>query len=66
MMPKATANLRRILVNANASTRFGARNRATVRELGQIVRSVDPEKQDDLKEFAAALVDQEQQLEYRH
>src|SRR5262249_443874 len=43
MMPKATANLSRILVNANASTRFGARNRATVRELGQIVRSADPE-----------------------
>ena len=30
-----------------------------VRELGQIVRSAGPEKQDDLKEFASALVDQE-------
>ena len=30
-----------------------------VRELGQIVRSADPEKQDDLKEFASTLVDQE-------
>src|SRR5215467_3105594 len=30
-----------------------------VRELGQIVRCADPEKQDDLKEFASALVDQE-------
>jgi len=30
-----------------------------VRELGQIVRCADPEKQDDLKEFASTLVDQE-------
>src|SRR5215471_13447829 len=30
-----------------------------VRERGQIVRSVDPEKQDDIKEFASTLVDQE-------
>src|SRR5215467_1325565 len=30
-----------------------------VRELGQIVRSADPEKQDDLKGFASILVDQE-------
>src|SRR5215510_8294503 len=30
-----------------------------VRELGQIVRSVDPEKHDDIKEFASTLVDQE-------
>ena len=30
-----------------------------VRELGQIVRSADPEKQDDLKGFASTLVDQE-------
>ena len=30
-----------------------------VRELGQIVRSAEPEKQEDLKEFASTLVDQE-------
>jgi hypothetical protein len=30
-----------------------------VRELGQLVRSADPEKQDQLKEFASTLVDQE-------
>jgi hypothetical protein len=30
-----------------------------VRELGQVVRSADPEKQDQLKEFASTLVDQE-------
>lgn len=30
-----------------------------VSELGQVVRSADPEKQDQLKEFASTLVDQE-------
>jgi len=30
-----------------------------VSELGQIVRSADPEKQEELKEFASSLVDQE-------
>src|SRR5215813_8331105 len=59
MMPKAIANLRRISVNANASTRFGARNRATVRELGQIVRSADPESKTISKSSPQPLVDQE-------